>query len=440
MGWEPGGGSSGGGIDTITSTGDTLTITDPTGPTTDIEVTSGAYAPPVGPDEGAWVTATAYALSNVVKQIGNRYECAIAHTSGTFATDLGAGKWVLLGVDPSTIVSFTAAGQIPVGTGDGTGELLAIGTTGQALIAGGADPSGLEWGTPIVVAIGGLGIYGDGSDGSPTFDGSTAYTAFASRSGSVYTLTRDVWFVNPTINTGVTVSTGGFRFFFQGTLTNNGTISWNGNAGVTNTAGAALDNAAATINNSTTAATVPGGAGGAGGTGVGATGVSLTHGFGGIGGTGGAGVSAGGAGGTMPAVGSTNGQLRSLPWAVIGYSWSGGGTVLIPSCGSGGGAGGGDGANDGGGGGSGGGIVIVVGKTFAGTGVIQAAGGAGGAGATASTLGCGGGGGGGGGIVIVVSSSVSGGAIAGQAITAQVVSEGPVTAQRAQQDRRERQG
>ena len=41
--------------------------------------------------------------------------------------------------------SFTAAGQLYAGTGSGTGEQLAKGTTGQFLTVGGADASGLEW-------------------------------------------------------------------------------------------------------------------------------------------------------------------------------------------------------------------------------------------------------------------------------------------------------
>lgn len=43
---------------------------------------------------------------------------------------------------------FAAKGGILVGTGAGTGEELATGTSGQVLTVGGADPSGLEWATP----------------------------------------------------------------------------------------------------------------------------------------------------------------------------------------------------------------------------------------------------------------------------------------------------
>ena len=44
--------------------------------------------------QGAWVTSTAYAVSDVVTDDGFTYVCVTAHTSGTFATDLAAGKWI----------------------------------------------------------------------------------------------------------------------------------------------------------------------------------------------------------------------------------------------------------------------------------------------------------------------------------------------------------
>lgn len=46
---------------------------------------------------GPWVTATAYTASDWVKTSnGNYYFCVVSHTSGTFSTDLAAGKWVLV--------------------------------------------------------------------------------------------------------------------------------------------------------------------------------------------------------------------------------------------------------------------------------------------------------------------------------------------------------
>lgn len=43
-------------------------------------------------DATDWVTSTAYVIGDVVENT-DTYVCLIAHTSGTFATDLSAGKW-----------------------------------------------------------------------------------------------------------------------------------------------------------------------------------------------------------------------------------------------------------------------------------------------------------------------------------------------------------
>jgi hypothetical protein len=42
---------------------------------------------------GAWTTATAYYPGDVVTRGGSNYVALLAHTSGTFATDLSAAKW-----------------------------------------------------------------------------------------------------------------------------------------------------------------------------------------------------------------------------------------------------------------------------------------------------------------------------------------------------------
>jgi hypothetical protein len=44
----------------------------------------------------AWLTAQAYTPGLVRAEAGTNYVCLIAHTSGTFATDLAAGKWYAL--------------------------------------------------------------------------------------------------------------------------------------------------------------------------------------------------------------------------------------------------------------------------------------------------------------------------------------------------------
>jgi len=45
-------------------------------------------------DTDAWVTATAYYVGDFVKESSIIYYCIVDHTSGTFATDLAANKWV----------------------------------------------------------------------------------------------------------------------------------------------------------------------------------------------------------------------------------------------------------------------------------------------------------------------------------------------------------
>lgn len=68
-----------------------------------------------GVPRGAWLTATAYALRDIVTQGSNSYICAVAHTSGTFATDLAAVKWLLLALGAAPAASgvpFVATGTI----------------------------------------------------------------------------------------------------------------------------------------------------------------------------------------------------------------------------------------------------------------------------------------------------------------------------------------
>ena len=48
------------------------------------------------PTATTWATTTAYAAGSYAINGGLRYLCAIAHTSGTFATDLAANKWILM--------------------------------------------------------------------------------------------------------------------------------------------------------------------------------------------------------------------------------------------------------------------------------------------------------------------------------------------------------
>lgn len=60
---------------------------------------------------GNWVTSTSYAVMDMVTHSGATYLCATAHTSGTFATDLAAFKWLLFagvaGTGDMSLLDFT---------------------------------------------------------------------------------------------------------------------------------------------------------------------------------------------------------------------------------------------------------------------------------------------------------------------------------------------
>lgn len=74
---------------------------------------------------GAWVTAHAYtAGANWVSQGTGTYICAISHTSGTFATDLAAGKWVLI---------YDTAGTTPADGSVTAAKLAAAAVTAAAI-------------------------------------------------------------------------------------------------------------------------------------------------------------------------------------------------------------------------------------------------------------------------------------------------------------------
>jgi hypothetical protein len=47
----------------------------------------------------AWVTATGYVIGDVRNESGSVYACLEGHTSGTFSTDLAAGKWIEVDAD-----------------------------------------------------------------------------------------------------------------------------------------------------------------------------------------------------------------------------------------------------------------------------------------------------------------------------------------------------
>ncbi len=265
--------------------------------------------------------------------------------------------------------------------------------------------------------------FGDGSDGAAVLDGTNTFS-WASKSGSTYTLLRQVYLTNLTINSGIILIAAAYAIFGTGTLTNAGTIHANGGAGAAGAAGVggvqgtplAVPGGALELQELALALTDPsapdctGGNGAmtdAGGGGDGSTVAStLTwigtlSGNGGSGGTGSGGAAGPGGTGQPPAIGGgvtfrkLNNILTHYAFALTSYQPLGAGLA-----GAGGGGGGGDTTNSGGGGGGGGagaGVVAIFFNTINNTGSILANGGAGGAGETPVAGDCGGGGGGGGG-------------------------------------------
>lgn len=287
------------------------------------------------------------------------------------------------------------------------------GTTGAVkLSVAPADPS-----APIAAGINdpsitnaALAVFGDGSDGAVTFDGTTTVLGLAP-SSNVYTLTRDIFLADgSSVASTATIKTVGFRIFCNGTLTNAGTIHNNGNAAVTSTAGA-ITNASGSLGIGT--------AGGAGGVGnnAGSAGTASTAGFPGGTGQGGAGGGDGthtaASAGAFTALAAANGGARHLLSLITGmiFGTQTSGTASLVSLfsgGTGGGGGGGDNSDaTGGGGGGGGGVLVLAAQGLVNSGTISANGGAGADGSSAAHN-AGGGGGGGGGVVAIIYGSKSG--------------------------------
>ncbi len=249
---------------------------------------------------------------------------------------------------------------------------------------------------------------GDGSDGNVTFADDGVDHAGSSHTGSagsyVYSLTRDIFCGNLTINATVTLKPAGFRVFCAGTFTNNGTLSAVGGLGGDGSAGSggtggARGGGVGTYSAQQGALAQAGGHNGVGNPGGGLAGVT---GYGSAGGNGGtSGTNGGGSGGAGPtAPTAVQGSVRVPPQTLEPRSlfsvtqWVNGGGA--------GGSGGSSSANNGGGGGGGGaGCIFLAAKTLINNSTITAEGGGGGN-AGGSSGGAGGGGGGGGGLIVLI--------------------------------------
>jgi hypothetical protein len=286
-----------------------------------------------------------------------------------------------------TGVATLPAFQVLLGNGTGVVQAVAgVGTTGYVLTSNGAGEA-----PTFQQATGGsgggtsVGMFGDGSDGTATLDG-TATVAWASKSGSTYTMTRDAYLTSLTINTSVQLNTVNFKIFCTGTVTVTGTLASNG-LNATSATGAAAQSGSTIDGNSAGSGTITG----AGGTG-GSSGTRFGTGTGSGGGAGSTGTAGPGGGAQRTTV-----SPFRIPFLILtGYTiWQNTAYPVGGACG--GGGGGGDGTYAGGGGGAGGGILCVFAHAVVNNGVMEALGGNG---FTPVNGNCGGGGGGGGGVVL----------------------------------------
>lgn len=318
--------------------------------------------------------------------------------------------------NPTEKMVIKGSGNVGIGTDSPTYPLHVVGgifTTGEVYTTDNLRAVGTVTGSNLTGTNTGdqvLPVYGDGSDGAITFDGSTTHT-FATLNGSTYTLTRDIFATTITVNSSIIVITAGYRVFANSSLTVNGELHNDGSAGSGTTAGAGGLGGFFKAGNAGAAGLGTGSAGA-----VGAVPPSPTTNtwVGGLGGKGAMGRASnttftGGmitsANVTVPADADGGNKVPSnfvnyLTRYVVGATnWQ-----MTPSIGGGSGAKSATGstpAGTSGAGGGGGGICFVAAPVISGSGTISADGGAGGN-ATGANGNFGGGGGGGGGIMCMI--------------------------------------
>jgi hypothetical protein len=315
---------------------------------------------------------------------------AITWTQFSGAGEITAGTGLSKSGNTLSLITPVSAGNLPTGTTSAKGALQLDGTasdiqpTGASAAAG---SSGLAPDAKHVHVQNFTGLFGDGSDGAATLDG-TATVAWASKASSTYTMTRDVFCTSLTVSSGSTLLTHGYRIFCTASFSNAGTVSSTGS----NSSGAAGANGA-------NAGTLVGGGNGATATaGAGATAAFVAGAAGtGSGGAGGTGTAGAGGSARVP-VFTTAFPFRVPATALAGMS-TGSASTATASGAPGGSSGAGDSSNTGGGGGGGGGLIVIFAPSAANTGTTISV--AGGNGFTPAAGQCGGGGGGAGGNIIV---------------------------------------
>ena len=279
--------------------------------------------------------------------------------------------------------------------GFNTSQLI-NGNVNEKLLIGGelnvTSIGGLWYGNTLNQSSGNVYLNGDGSETDQNLVISTNTD-----------LTRDMYYNNLTVNSGVTLFTKGFRIFVKGTLNVNGVLNNAGQNGIFDGTAAlgGIGGFTGTLGGGADGATAPSGGGISAGN-NGNTVPTLSR----IGGNGGAAGSSldggvGGSGGTSNNPATNSGGvhvIKSLPSILSGRDLDG--VKLYGGNGGGSGGSGPQGNSSGGSGGGGGGGMIVSARIIKGTGAFTVNGGNGGT--VTSPYTGGGGGGGGGGYMIIL--------------------------------------
>lgn len=168
-----------------------------------------------------WLTATVYAARAMVTNGTGTYVCAVAHTSGTFATDLAAGKWATL-FDSSAYVASGVA-FTPTGTISATNVQAAI---AEAALEAAQKASNLSDLANAATARTNLGL---GSGNSPTFTGLTTTAAVTEQkraSTYVYTAWDPIDVVGTQTNAPATASATSTAADYITVANSLGTTTW----------------------------------------------------------------------------------------------------------------------------------------------------------------------------------------------------------------------
>ena len=151
----------------------------------------------IGDWQGNWGTSTAYVTSDIVATTGRSYICIVAHTSGTFATDLAAAKWELVADKGAT--GATGSGGPAATIAVGTVATGGIGSSATVANAGSTSEAVFNFSIPVGAtgSTGSTGAQGPTGDvAGPSSSTDNAIARFNGTGGSVVQ------------NTGWTISDG----------------------------------------------------------------------------------------------------------------------------------------------------------------------------------------------------------------------------------------